>query len=455
MATAVSFDFETTPSRTVRVRSTDRDGLSTEQAFTIIVTNVNEAPTVVALAHSTVAENQPAGTVVGQLTTTDPDAGGSFSYSLVTGTGDTDNDLFAIDGNQLKTKDTFNFEAKSTYTVRVRSTDQDGLHTEAALTITVTDVNEAPVAIALSNSTVADNQPAGTLVGLLGTSDQDAGNRFTYSLATGTGDTDNGSFTIEGNELKTKAILIAATKSTYTIRVQSADQDGLLVQQTLVITIGDVSPALTAIGLANDSVPQNQPAGTTVGQLSTTGPGAGKTVIYSLVPGEGSGDNGSFTIDGGALKTSGPLTAGAKTVRVRSSTFFLASDVVDLTGTGTPYVVQLNYDPAEIPIGLEQSLVNGGSLSLGSNRLGGWSNAVASNNGADGSLAQGKYLGSWANFIASVRETNPAATEADVLGSWGIDSTNHTVWAVVDYSSEFAVEVGVFTEQAFPITVTA
>ena len=450
-----SFDFETKPSYTVRVRSTDQDGLFTEQAFTITVTDVDEAPTAISLAGNTVVENQPSGTVVGQLSTADPDVGNSFTFSLVTGTGGDDNGSFTIDGNQLKTNASFNFEARNSYTVRVRSTDQDGLYAEQAFTITVTDVNEAPAAITLSSSTVADNQPSETLVGLLGTADQDAGNTFTYSLVAGTGSDDNGSFAIDGNQLKTGVSLSSTTKSTYTVRVQSVDQGALAVEQTLVITIGDVSPALTGIALSNSGVAQNQDAGATVGQLSTTGPAVGATQIYSLVSGTGSDDNGSFTLDGSTLKTSTPLTVGTKTIRVRSSTFYLASDVVSLTGSGGAYVVQVNYDPAELPAGLEQSLANGGSISLGSNRLGGWSNAVAADNGAAGSLAQSKVLGSWNDFWTSVQAANPSATESDVLGSWGIDTTNNTVWAVVDYSSEFAVEVGVFTEQTFTVTVTA
>ena len=78
--------------------------------------------------------------MIGTLSTTDPDAGNSFTYSLVSGTGDTNNASFAIDGASLKANAVFNFEVKSSYTIRVRSTDQGGLTTEKPFTITVTDV---------------------------------------------------------------------------------------------------------------------------------------------------------------------------------------------------------------------------------------------------------------------------------------------------------------------------
>ncbi len=115
-------------------------------ALAIAVTKPNEAPTDMALSNAGVAENQPAGTVVGVLSTTDPDSGDTFTYSLVSGTGGTDNGAFAISGAQLRTAASFNYEAKNSYSIRARSTDQGGLFTEKVFTITVTDVNEAPTA---------------------------------------------------------------------------------------------------------------------------------------------------------------------------------------------------------------------------------------------------------------------------------------------------------------------
>ena len=64
---SAALDFETQSSYSVRVRGTDQDGLSIEQVFAITVTNVNEAPTALALSNTSVAENSPAGTVVGDV----------------------------------------------------------------------------------------------------------------------------------------------------------------------------------------------------------------------------------------------------------------------------------------------------------------------------------------------------------------------------------------------------
>ena len=144
----------------------------------------NSAPTDLALSPATVAENQPSGTTVGSFSSTDPDAGDTFTYTLAAGPGDTDNGSFAIVGAELRTGAIFDVEAKSSYSVNVRTTDSAGNVFEKSFTITVTNVNEAPTDIALSNSSVAENEPAGTVIGTLSATDQDAGQPHTFTVVT-------------------------------------------------------------------------------------------------------------------------------------------------------------------------------------------------------------------------------------------------------------------------------
>ena len=107
---------------------------------TVTVTVINSTPTDLALSASAVNENLDSGATVGTFTTTDPDSGNTFTYALVAGAGDADNASFTISNNTLKTDAVFNFENKSTYSIRVRTTDQGGQTYEEAFTITVTDV---------------------------------------------------------------------------------------------------------------------------------------------------------------------------------------------------------------------------------------------------------------------------------------------------------------------------
>jgi hypothetical protein len=240
LQTAAPLDFEAQASYSVRVRSEDAGGLSTEVELTITATDVNEAPSAIALSNSTVAENEPAGAVVGQLTTTDQDAGDTHTYTLVAGTGDADNGSFTIVGDSLQTAAPLDFEAQASYSVRVRSEDAGGLSSEVELTITATDVNEVPTLLALSNDTLAENEPIGTVVGLLTTTDPDVGDTHTYTLVAGTGDTDNALFTIVGDELRTAAVLDFETQSSYSVRVRSEDADGLFAELFFVVLVTDL-----------------------------------------------------------------------------------------------------------------------------------------------------------------------------------------------------------------------
>ncbi|MFK0731064.1 MAG: bluetail domain-containing putative surface protein, partial [Gloeotrichia echinulata HAB0833] len=171
--------------------------------------------------------------------TTDPDFNESFTYSLVSGYAD--NSKFTIDGNQLKANASFDFETQNSYTVGVKTTDQGGLSYEKQLTINVTDVNESPTGITLSNLKILENQ---TTVGNFDTTDPDKshGDTFTYSFVLGTGDTDNNLFTIVGNQLQAKAPFNFETdKNDYSVRVRTTDKDGLYYDQSFPITVTDVN----------------------------------------------------------------------------------------------------------------------------------------------------------------------------------------------------------------------
>ncbi|MFM6970125.1 MAG: cadherin domain-containing protein [Sediminibacterium sp.] len=320
LSTASVFDFETKSSYSVRVRVTDAGGLSFEKAFTISVTDVNEAPTNISASTSSVAENAASGTTVGTLSATDVDAGDTFTYTLVSGTGSTDNASFAISGNTLSTAAVFDFETKNSYSVRVRVTDAGGLTFEKVFTIGVTDVNDAPTNISLSGNNIAENTASGATIGTLTGTDADAGDTFTYTLVSGTGSTDNASFTIAGATLKSAAVFDFETKNSYSVRVRVTDAGGLTFEKVFTISVTDVNEAPTALALSNTSVLENAVSGTTIGTLTGTDADAGDTFTYTLVSGTGSTDNASFTISGATLKSTVVFdyeTKNSYSVRVR------------------------------------------------------------------------------------------------------------------------------------------
>ena len=233
-------DFETKSSYSVRVRTTDQGLLLFEKTFTITINDLNEAPTDMAISASSINENVAANSTVGTLSSTDVDAANTLTYTLVAGTGSTDNAAFNISGSSLRITASPDFETKSSYSVRVRTTDQGLLLFEKAFTITINDLNEAPTDIALSASAINENVTTNSTVGTLSSTDADAANTFTYTLVAGTGDTDNASFNISGSNLRITASPDFETKSSYSVRVRTADQGGLSFEKTFTINVNDV-----------------------------------------------------------------------------------------------------------------------------------------------------------------------------------------------------------------------
>ena len=109
----------------------------------LTVTPVNDAPTGITQYGGTVPENVPLGTQVGWFTTQDPETTTGFTYAL-SGEGAEVLEMFNV--NYVRTKAGLDFETKKTYTLHVRTTDSEGLSFEKDFVISVTDVNEAPVA---------------------------------------------------------------------------------------------------------------------------------------------------------------------------------------------------------------------------------------------------------------------------------------------------------------------
>ena len=263
----------------------------------------------IALSSTTVSENQPAGTIVGAFSMTAPGASNTFTYSLVSGTGSTNNASFQIVGNVLKTRAAFNYEVKNSYSIRVRSTDQGGLRTEQVFVINVSNVNEAPV-VAAKTFALPENSPNGTVVGTVTATDPDIGQTIAWAI---TGGNTGNAFAIDPASgqitVANTAVLDYETMKTFTLKLQATDNGvpALAGTGTVTIKLTNVNERPTNISLSSTSIAENKPAGSVVGILIATDPDANQTFTYSLVSGIGGNDNGSFSIVGKTLRTKTPF----------------------------------------------------------------------------------------------------------------------------------------------------
>jgi hypothetical protein len=107
-------------------------------------------PTDLLLSGSSIKEQSPGGSEIGVLSAASTGTSGLFTYTLVPGAGSTDNALFTIVGDRLRSAAILDSSSTPSCTIRVRTTDLLGGFIEKALTVTVTPVNRPPSAVTLS-----------------------------------------------------------------------------------------------------------------------------------------------------------------------------------------------------------------------------------------------------------------------------------------------------------------
>ncbi|MFC4992456.1 cadherin domain-containing protein [Rubritalea tangerina] len=125
----------------ISVRATDRLNTVVVDSFQVEVVANNMAPSL-ADATFSVAEDAAVAAAVGTVVGSDPDAGDSLSYSILSGnTGG----AFAINSSTgaLTVATSLNYEAVASYTLTVQVQDAGGLTDTATVTVNVTDVDES------------------------------------------------------------------------------------------------------------------------------------------------------------------------------------------------------------------------------------------------------------------------------------------------------------------------
>ncbi len=244
----------------------------------------NQAPTNLILSNTSIAENSANGAMIAALSTVDPDAGDTHTYSLIDNAGG----RFTLSGNQLSVANgsLLDFETAANHFIILQTTDSAGNTFDKPFTISVTDVNESPTDIALTGSSIDENSPNGTIIGVVSTSDLDAGDIHTYRLS----DTAGGRFAIEGNQLivANSSLLDYETATQHSTILRTTDTGGNSFEKAFTISISDVDETIpnnapADIILTNLTLAENSANGTGVGDLTTVDRDAGDTHSYSLV----------------------------------------------------------------------------------------------------------------------------------------------------------------------------
>ncbi len=225
-------NYETNPTLSITAQASDGSGTddatigTNDATITVNLTDVNEKPIIISPNTVNVPENTKE---VLTVQATDPE-GDSLTFSII---GGADADSFQINphtGNlSFKTAPDFENLASAantnTYQVQVEVIDNGKLTAVQLISVTVTDVNEAPT---FNNQTftLLENSTNNTLIGTLSAIDPE-GATLTYSITNNSDPNNNGTpaFLLQGNRLlvNDQEDLNYETNPTLSITAQASD----------------------------------------------------------------------------------------------------------------------------------------------------------------------------------------------------------------------------------------
>jgi len=265
----VTLDHEEIAAIDVQVTATDETGASFTESFTIQVIDVNEGPIRAELSNGAIAENAD-GAVVGSLSAIDPDAADSHSFEV-------SDDRFEVVGSQLKLREgvTLNHEEAAEIDVQVTATDQAGAAITESFTIQVTDVNEGPTSIDVSNTRVAENE-IGSIVGDLTALDPDMNDTHSFQVSDDRFEVVDGSLF-----LRDGVSLDFETDPEISLEITATDAAGQSITQSISIEVQDVNEGPTAVELSSRVIAEAA-EGAVVGTLSAIDPDAGDTHSFEV-----------------------------------------------------------------------------------------------------------------------------------------------------------------------------
>ncbi|WP_434938632.1 putative Ig domain-containing protein [Shewanella sp. HL-SH8] len=229
-------------SHAVTLKVTDTAGLTAEQSFSISVNNVNDAPVISSTA-ITAASQDAAYSYT--LVASDADVGDTLTYAAVT---KPDWLSFNIATGLLNGTPT-NAEVGS-HAVTLKVTDTAGLTAEQSFSISVNNVNDAPVIS--STAITAATQDAAYSYTLVA-SDADVGDTLTYAAVT---KPDWLSFNIATGELN--GTPTNAEVGSHAVTLKVTDTAGLTAEQSFSISVENINDAPEISGSPLLSIDQDE-----------------------------------------------------------------------------------------------------------------------------------------------------------------------------------------------------
>ena len=333
-----ALDYERKSSYVFSVIVRDGNGGQATSSLTVAVSDENDSPDFIGTPYSaSLDEDVPIGTTVLQVLATDQDTSDTLSYSLA---GNNNSD-FSIGSNSgiITTAVTLDYEAISSYSLTVSVTDGTVTVTQA-LSISVTDKNDAPAFTAAPYSlTVQENTTSNSLLTVSAT-DQDAADTLNFLLL-GSG-SEFFSIHLTSGVVSLTTVLDYEVTSLYTLTVRVSDSNGGVVTTSLTVTVSDANDSPQFLGIPySATVSENLPIATDVIKISAFDADGGDSLSYSL-----SGTNsGHFQISSSSGLVETTQVLDYETVNYYSLTVSVSDGSVNISTSLTISVSNTNDAP--------------------------------------------------------------------------------------------------------------
>ncbi len=197
-------------------------------------------------------------------------------------------------------------------------------------TVSLTPVNDAPTAISLTSTSVAQSSGTDAVVGSLSATDVDDSSH-TFSLVSGSGDGDNIEFNIDGGDLRANDAS-ALAEGDYDVRLEANDGNGGTYEKAVTVSVtDDLAPTIASSTPADDATGVARSDDITITFSEDIAFGSGTITLHE--------DDGGFS-DWETFDVSSDTGSGDGTVSISGST--LRIDPSTALAGATTYAVQID-----------------------------------------------------------------------------------------------------------------
>ncbi len=268
----------------VQVTATDGALASASKVFILAVANTNDAPTLAApLADQAISQGATLSYVVPNGAFADVDAGDVLTYSASLESGAPLPGWLSFDPATHRLSGTPANGDVGTYAVLVTVTDSAGATASDLLSISLANVNDAPLVITpLADQSASQGGAFNFAVPAGSFSDIDVGDMISYSATLGNGTPLPGWVTFDTTTMTFSGTPANGDVGTIAVRIIATDASGATASDLFNIAVANVNDAPVITGPFAGSVTEDATQLAT-GQLIASDPDIGATAAWSIV----------------------------------------------------------------------------------------------------------------------------------------------------------------------------